>query len=132
LIKASDLEEISCLALEEFEEDMTIPHPNTSKKKHPINHNGLTMKELACQRKKYMKILHRLSQHRHWSAFIRVNFGVNTFGIHGTMPTNLMHAFLGGVVKYVMHLVIDPMKPADKVQLDFWIDHVFGKLKNSE
>ena len=132
LIKASDLEEILHLAFEEFEEDMTIPLPNTGKKKHPVNHNGLTMKELTRQRKKYMKILHGLSQHRHRSAFIGVNFGANSFGIHGAMPTDLMHAFLEGVVKYIMHLVIDPMKPADKVQLDFWINHVFGKLKNSE
>jgi hypothetical protein len=125
-------EEISHLASEEFEEDMIIPHPNTSKKKHSVNCNGCTMKELTCQRKKYMKIWHKLSQHRHWHAFIRVNFGVNTFGIHGAIPTDLMHAFLKGVVKYIMHLVIDPMKTADKVQLGFCINHVFSKLKNSE
>jgi hypothetical protein len=132
LIKASDVEEISCLALEEFEEDMTIPLPNTGKKKHLINHSGLTMKELACQRTKFMKLLHQLLQHKHHSAFIGVNFGTNSLGIHGATPTDLMHAFLEGFVKYIMHLVIDPMKPADKVQLDFWIDHVFSKLKNSE
>ena len=132
LIKASDIEEISHLASEEFEEDMTIPIPKTGKKKHPVNHNGLTMKELDNQRSKYMKLLHELSQHRHHSAFIGVNFGANSLGIHGAMPTDLMHAFLVGFVKYIMHLVIDPMKPSDKVQLDFWIDHVFGKLKNSE
>jgi hypothetical protein len=97
-----------------------------------VNCNGLTKKELTHQRKKYTKILHGLSQHWHWSTFVGVNFAANSFGIHGATPTDLMHAFLEGVVKYIMHLVIDPMKPVDKAQLDFWIDHVFGKFKNSE
>jgi hypothetical protein len=52
LIKASDIEEISCLASEKFEEDMTIPLPKAGKKKHPVNCNRLTMKELNHQRKK--------------------------------------------------------------------------------
>ena len=61
-----------------------------------------------------------------------MDFGANQFGIHGATPTDLMHAFLKGVVKYIIHLVVDPMTPMDKAQLDYWIDHVFGHLKNSE
>jgi hypothetical protein len=52
--------------------------------------------------KTIVKQLHSMSQHRHTSAFELIDFGSNTRGICGATPTDLMHAFLEGVLKYLL------------------------------
>jgi len=46
--------------------------------------------------------LQQLSTHLHISAFSNIWFGENPNGIYGTTPTDLMHAFLQGIIPYVI------------------------------
>jgi len=61
-----------------------------------------------------------------------MDFGANKRGIFGATPTDLMHAFLEGVIKYLVRIFVDPVSPKNKAVFDFWIDEVFGHLKSSE
>ena len=75
--------------------------------------------------------LHSLSQHRHISAFRDVCFGGNNHGIAQAVPIDLMHAFLEGVMQYVVKVFIKPMNADMKSQLDHFIDDIFSKVRVS-
>jgi hypothetical protein len=68
--------------------------------------------------KTIVKHLHSMSQHSHTSALELVDFGSNTLGICGATPTDLMHAFLEGVLKYLLRLVIESIPESKKSQID--------------
>ena len=73
-----------------------------------------------------------LCQHRHKSAFIGIEFGANDRGIFGATPTDLMHAFLEGVVKYIMREFGNQMTPSEKAEIDYLVDELFARHKSSE
>ena len=52
--------------------------------------------------------LQQLSTQLHQSAFCNIWFGDNPNGIYGATPTDLMHAFLHGIIPYVVKLILDP------------------------
>ena len=89
-------------------------------------------KEHRRERIKHVKSLHSMSQHWHISAFEHVDFGANKRGICAATPTDLMHAFLEGVLKYLLWLWVDPLPADKKAQIDYLIRHIFGNLRNSE
>lgn len=80
----------------------------------------------------YLKKLHAASQHRHISAFVDVDFGANTRGISGATPTDLMHAFLEGVLKYLLRIIVAPLSHDEKASLDSLITHVFRNHRGGE
>jgi len=43
----------------------------------------------------------------HDNAFDGVWFGINLYGILGACPTDLMHAFLHGLILYVIKIIIN-------------------------
>jgi hypothetical protein len=61
-----------------------------------------------------------------------VDFGSNNCGICAATPTDLMHAFLEGVLKYLLRLWVDPLPPDKKTKIDYLIRHIFGHIRNSE
>ena len=78
------------------------------------------------------KKLHRMSQHCHRSAFRDVCFGIPGRGIVDATPTDLMHAFLEGSLKYALRIFFDNVPPSVKAQVDFLVDEIFGNLRSSE
>ena len=52
--------------------------------------------------------LQQLSTQLHQSVFCNIWFGGNPNGIYGATPTDLMHAFLHGIIPYVVKLILDP------------------------
>ena len=58
------------------------------------------------------------AQHTVDNAFFPLNMGPNPSGIFGATPTDLMHAFEEGVVPYLLDIIVDPLQPQDKTQLD--------------
>jgi hypothetical protein len=68
-----------------------------------------------------VKRLHSMSQHRHISAFQKGDFGANKRGICAATPTDLMHAFLEGVLKYLLQLGVNPLSPDKKTKIDYLI-----------
>ena len=59
-----------------------------------------------------------MSQHMHINAFHDVWLGSNTYGLLESLPHDMMHAFLHGVLMYVIEVIISPMNPSEKYELD--------------
>jgi len=64
------------------------------------------LKEVVVDVNKIMTEFLQLSAHMHESAFCSIWFGANPHGIHGVTPTDLMHAFLHGIVLYVIKILL--------------------------
>jgi hypothetical protein len=132
-VASSKFEEYSALASEKFDaEKFKLLHGLQNTKVSLSTAEKEAKKAMAEQRKKYSKLLHSYSQHRHLSAFTGVDFGANLHGICGATPSDLMHAFLEGVLKYILGIIIHPMAPTSKRDLDFVIDAALGKFRSSE
>jgi len=76
----------------------------------------------------------KLSTHVSKNAFHQVDFGENpdtAVGIYGNTPTDLMHAFLEGVLKYAIKIFFKPFTPIQLVAIDQTVDELFGSLRSS-
>jgi hypothetical protein len=124
-------EHYSALASDRGVDPMTTEQENDLTPKERKEREG-KKKRAKKERTRYTKLLHEMSQHRHLSAFVGCDFGANTRGIIGATPTDLMHAFLEGVLKYALRIYVDPMSPKHKKLLDLLIDKIFGKLRSAE
>ncbi len=77
--------------------------------------------------------LHDLSCHPVRNAFHSVNFGNDPRGIYGATPTDLLHAFLEGILKYSMGIIFDSSLTARmKVEVDKIVDRCFANNRNSQ
>jgi len=77
------------------------------------------------------EFLKNFSHHLHDNAFADIWFGHNTLGLLEKMPHDLMHAFQHGVLHYVIEVLISPLNPSEKVQLDELVDSLIVPLKSS-
>jgi len=75
--------------------------------------------------------LRMLSQHMHINAFHDVWLGSNTGGLLESLPHDMMHAFLHGVLMYVIEVIMSPLNPTDKFQLDAIVDDIVVPLRSS-
>jgi len=76
--------------------------------------------------------LQQLSTHMHTSAFLHVWFGENPNGIYGATPTDLMHAFLHGIIPYVIKIILSPFNNANKHCLDDLVDTTLVTVHSSQ
>jgi len=81
----------------------------------PINEKMYEMSQ--CMDKLQKLVL----QHMHNNAFNIVWFGENPNGMLGACPTDLMHAFLHGLIPYVVKIVIGSFTTCEKHQMMFWL-----------
>jgi len=58
--------------------------------------------------------LRLLSQHMHLNAFKDIWLGSNTYGLLESLPHDMMHAFLHGVLMYVIEVIMSPLTPTEK------------------
>jgi len=79
-----------------------------------------------------MDKLQKLSQHMHDNAFDSVWFGVNPNGILGASPMDLMHAFLHGLIPYVVKIVIGSFTTREKHQMDILVDNILVPIRSGE
>jgi hypothetical protein len=82
------------------------------------------------ERKKAVDELQRLSIHVFKNAFDDVDFGGDPRGIFGCTPTDLMHAFLEGVLKHAMIAIFDTILPSKKILLDRLVDDVIRSQRS--
>ncbi len=68
----------------------------------------------------------------HDNAFDTVWFGSNDHGILGACPTHLMHAFLHGLIPYVVKIVISTFTTSDKHKLDLLVDDILVPTQSGE
>ncbi len=79
------------------------------------------------QQKEAENKLHKLSTHRCINSFHNVCFGGDTLGILGATPTDLMHAFLEGVMTYAIRVFAAQLTPKQKASVDAVVDVIFIK-----
>jgi len=79
-----------------------------------------------------MADLKNLSTHMHSSAFSQIWFGENPHGIYGATPTDLMHAFLQGIIPYSLRIMMSSLTIKEKESLDFLCDRCFVTIRSSE
>ena len=53
-------------------------------------------------------------------------------GVFGVQPTDLMHALLSGMLRYLVRMSIDPLSTVEKCQLDKLVVDLVGQLNSSE
>jgi len=75
--------------------------------------------------------LRLMSQHMHINAFHDVWLGSNTFGLLESLPHDMMHAFLHGVLMYVIEVIISPMNPSEKYELDKIVDQIIVPVRST-
>ena len=75
--------------------------------------------------------LRLLSQHMHINAFHDVWLGSNTYGLLESLPHDMMHAFLHGVLMYVIEVTMSPLNPSEKYALDKLVDNIVVPVKSS-
>jgi len=74
----------------------------------------MTKKQLNQVQQTKQQKLQALSQHMHINAFANVWLGSNTYGLLEALPHNMMHAFLHGVLMYVLEVMMSPLNPSEK------------------
>jgi len=77
------------------------------------------------------KNLIELSQHMHINAFHDVWLGSTSCGLLECLPHDMMHAFLHGVLMYVIEVIISPLNPTEKFQLDTIVDEIIVPVRSS-
>jgi len=65
-----------------------------------------------------------LSQHLHLNAFKDIWLGSNTYWLLENLPHDMMHAFLHGVLLYVIEVIMSPLAPTKKYKLDDIVDEI--------
>jgi len=89
------------------------------------------MQPTLTARNKAINDLKALSIHVFANAFDDVCFGRDERGIFGCTPTDLMHAFLEGVLRHAMRAIFAALKPSKKADLDALVDEVVRHQRSS-
>ena len=74
--------------------------------------------------------LQELSQHMHVNAFSNMWMGSNTYGQIEALPHD-MHAFLHGVLMYVIEVTMSPLNLIEKSKLDRIVDKIIVPIRSS-
>jgi len=103
--------------IEDFDENSSITD---------LSENGLKQKQ-----NKTLDELQQLSQHMHVNAFSNMWMGSNTNGLMEALPHDMMHAFLHGVLMYVIEVIMSPLNPTEKFKLDGIVDKIIVPIRSS-
>ena len=60
-----------------------------------------------------------------------ITFGGDKYRVYGCTPTDLMHAFLLGLVRYCVLIVVQPLSPTRKREVDFLVDELLVGIRSS-
>ena len=113
-IRQAEMQSLQSLASTRPEEDWALSVPVSE-----------ANRKLAREKLKHM------SCHVVRNAFHEICFGGDVRGVYGCTPTDLMHAFLEGVLKYCMMVVFSKLTVKNKATMDQIVDTVFRGQKNS-
>jgi len=67
----------------------------------------------------------------HLNAFHDVWLGTNTYGLLEHLPHDMMHAFLHGVLMYAIQVILSPLNPSEKFDLDVLVDAIIVPVRSS-
>jgi hypothetical protein len=95
------------------------------------NNDNTDTADLNEMKKDAREALHELSSTVVENSFYLVDFGGDFFSIYRCSPSDMMHAFLQGVLKLIVKIFIDPLKPKTKeaVDLIIYLDSYVGQRR---
>jgi len=96
-----------------------------------VDLDGFTPLEIKEAQAEAHENLRMLSQHMHINAFHDVWLGSNTCGLLESLPHDMMHAFLHGVLMYVIEVIMFPLNPTEKFHLDAIVDDIVVPVRSS-
>ncbi len=96
-----------------------------------IDLGNFTDKQIKQAKLEAHENLRLLSQHMDINAFHDVWLGSNTYGLLESLPHDMMHAFLHGVMMYVIEVILSPINPSGKYGLDKLVDKILVPVKSS-
>jgi len=67
----------------------------------------------------------------HVNAFANSWLGSNTYGLLGALPQDMMHAFLQGVLMYVLDVITSPLLLEEKSRLDEFVVEIIVSIRSS-
>jgi len=67
----------------------------------------------------------------HLNEFKDIWLGSNTYGLLESLPHDMMHAFLQGVLMYVIEVTMSPLTPTEKYKLDSIVDEIVVPVRSS-
>ena len=67
----------------------------------------------------------------HVNAFSNMWMGSNTYRLLEALPHDMMHAFLHGVLMYVIEVIMSPLNPTEKFKLDGIVDNIIVPIRSS-
>jgi len=91
----------------------------------------MTKEQLKQKQQTTQQELQALSQHIHCNAFENVWLGSNTYGLLESLPHDMMHAFLHGVLMYVLEVIMSPLNPSEKFKLDVIVDKIIVPVRST-
>jgi hypothetical protein len=128
----SDVDKLQALALgpavEEGEELLAAPSSRSAMRNRGVIQSSTTEAKLQQDAESKLRLI---SAHAVRNAFRNVCFGGDPRGIYGATPTDLMHAFNEGVLKYCMKEIFERIPPSKKARLDDVVDKVFRNQRSS-
>jgi len=92
--------------------------------------DGFTEMEIKEAKVEAHENLRLLSQHMHLNAFSDIWLGSNTYGLSESLPHDMMHSFLHGVLMYVIEVIMSPLNPSEKYALDSLVDDILVPVIN--
>jgi len=94
--------------------------------------NQLPINEKMYEMSQCMHKLQKQLQHMHDNAFNNVWFGVNPNGILGACPTDFMHAFLHGLIPYIVNIVVGSFTTHKKHLMDVLVGNILVPIQSGE
>ncbi len=68
------------------------------------------------------------SSHRLLNAWDDIDFGNDgNFGIYGSTPTDMMHAFEEGIIPYILQILLEPMPLSMQSDIDLYMECILSK-----
>jgi len=67
----------------------------------------------------------------HLNAFSDIWLGSNTYGLLESLPHDMMHVFLHGVLMYVIEVIMPPLNPSEIYALDALVDDIVVPVRST-
>ena len=102
-----------------------------------VHHTGLSQKQLVGAIKKVRSQLKSVDRHAVDLATRNCWFGEQNAAkigenVFGASPPDMMHAFLHGLLRYLIKVYIVPMTSKEKAELDKLVEDLFGGIRSGE
>ena len=108
-------------------------HCSFIKLKHLKQVSSYFMKSNNLKEKEYLNLVAKsISMHISNNPWFDLDYGANEYGLLSATPTDMMHLFDLGIIKYVVECFIQTMTDSTRMKLDNYMSQSFQSHRSSE